>query len=152
MASRPASTPPASDPPRPAADQAADHGTDDGTDDGTDQRADDRMRPWDLPWAVRLGIPALVGFVLQVLVMMSGGRSWDRALVGGAAMAVFIAGWLRWRLPKMDARKQAEEREVGRGGWSNPTPMQRVADRWFSGRRRRSDRNPLSGNAPRQRR
>jgi hypothetical protein len=112
----------------------------------------DPMRPWDLPWSIRLGLPAALAFALQTLIMKAGGRPWDRSLIGGMAMAVFVAAWLRWRLPKLDEKKRALEAETGRGGWANPTPMQRVADRWFGGRSRREGRNPLSGNAPRRRR
>ena len=111
------------------------------------------LRPWDLPWWFRLGLPATVAFVLQTLLMRSGGRPWERAVGGGVAMAAFVAAWLRWRLPRQDAQRRAEESRVGVGGWSNPTRWQRLMDRWFGDRAgRRRSTNPLAGTRPRPRR
>jgi hypothetical protein len=68
-------------------------------------------------------------------------------------MAAFVAAWLRWRLPRQDAQRRAEESRVGVGGWSNPTRWQRLMDRWFGDRAgRRRSTNPLAGTRPRPRR
>ncbi len=103
--------------------------------------------PWELPWRIRLGVPAAAAFVAQFVLMLAVGRPVVAALAGGLLMAAFVAAWLRWSLPRRDARWQARRERPGLGGWANPGRWQHQMNRWFAERNaRRRGTNPLSGN------
>jgi uncharacterized membrane protein YfcA len=110
------------------------------------------LRPWDLSWRVRLGLPGALGFFAQLWLVKTSDASWSEALIAAALMAIAIMLWLRWRLPRKDARDKARLSQAGRGGWANPTPMTRFMNRLPGGRRRSSDTNPLAGRIGRKRR
>jgi hypothetical protein len=120
----------------------------DGRDGDRDGANAESLHAWDLPWSIRLAVPAAIVFVGQMAISLLVGRPVGAALFSAVVMAGVCAVWLRWRLPITDAKRQAQLQEVGRGGWANPTRYERFMARWFWRRRRSEVRNPLSGDRP----